>query len=139
MGRIFQDLHWMIWSLAASNWRLVEYRQMMKLWSFWIPPPQDSIHLLLTLQHFFKWMASAEKYLSCILICWILIGQQIFWPQHDLTCLNNLDSAKQVFRKYDSDAVQISLLLIGFRKQNLLLITFLCHFYLLPESHYHKY
>ena len=110
------------------------------------------MHLLLTLQHFFQQMASAKKYLSCILICWIR-----HWTTNSpdalisdvstiLILIGNLRS------KYDSDIVQSSLLMVGFRQQYSPLITFLCRsliylHQLLPqqhqshlplENHYHK-
>ena len=71
-------------------------------------------------------MTSGKKYLRCILNYWIP-----HWTANPLDALISdvstiLILLGKLWSKYDSDAVQSSLLMVGFRQQNLPLITFLC-------------
>ena len=70
-------------------------------------------------------MTSAEKYLSCILVCWIPHWMTNSLNGSILHISTILILIGKFWIKYDSD-VQSFLLMVGFRQQNLALITFLC-------------
>ena len=71
-------------------------------------------------------MISAEKDLGCTLICWIPHWTTNYLDVLILHASTILILIGKFLSKYDSDAVESSLLMVGFRQHNLPLITFLC-------------